>query len=354
MFKMRNLVLLLLVFLIAVPVAAQETLIGLGSTDDLGSFLVGEGDMTLYIFTRDPLGESVCADQCAENWPPLTVESADAITFADGIPGEFSTVERADGALQVAYNGLPLYYFARDEAAGDTMGQGRGNVWWVVAPADVYAFRHAELGHILVGPQGMTLYLFANDEPGVSNCSDQCAENWPPLTVESADALVGDPRLPGELSTVERTDGTLQVAYNGWPLYYWIEDMARGDALGEGRGDVWYTIPLETAVVSSSDELGDFLVDSQGRTLYLFTNDEPGVSNCADTCLENWPPLTLAAGDRLAAGPGIMGELGTITRDDDTMQVTYNGMPLYYFVEDAAPGDTAGQGRGDVWFVVEP
>ncbi|MDP0919351.1 hypothetical protein Q6272_30330, partial [Klebsiella pneumoniae] len=79
-----------------------------------------------------------------------------------------------------------------------------------------------ELGQVLVGPNGMTLYGFANDEPGVSNCYDQCAVNWPPLLVDLADQLSTLPGLVGEFDTTTRTDGTLQVTFNGWPLYYWI------------------------------------------------------------------------------------------------------------------------------------
>lgn len=355
MSKIKFVLLFVVLALVASSAFAQDTLITLGSDDDLGEFMIGEGDMTLYIFTRDPLGETVCYEQCAVNWPPLMVESADDITYDESIPGEFGTVERTDSEmLQVTYNGLPLYYFINDFEAGEANGQAVGNVWWVVAPADVYVLRDDELGHILVGDTGMTLYTFANDEMGVSNCTDQCAVNWPPLTVESADDLVGDPRLPGELGTTERADGSLQVTYNGWPLYYWASDMARGDTTGEGVGDVWFTVAPEVALISSNDELGEFLVAANGMTLYMFDNDEMGVSNCTEGCLENWPAFTLYPGDRLAASSDIMGEWGTIANEEGPAQITYNGMPLYYFAGDEAPGDTNGQGAGDVWWVVAP
>ena len=354
MSKFRFILFALLILLVALPVTAQDTLIGLGSSDMLGEFLVDSEGMTLYMFPNDPLGESVCVDTCLERWPALTVESMDDITAAEGIPGAFSTVERPDGTLQVAYNEMPLYYWQNDEAPGDTLGHGVGRVWWVVPPATVYAFRHGDLPAVLVGPDGMTLYLFTNDVGGESACYDQCAENWPPLLVESEEDLVPGVLLLGEFGTTERTDGTLQVTYNNMPLYYFAQDAAIGDMMGEGRGDVWYTVPPETVGVASNDELGDFLVDAEGMTLYLFTNDEEGVSNCADDCTENWPPFTVRPVEILTAGTGIEGELATIERADGGMQVTYNGMPLYFFAEDAAPGDTTGQGRGDVWWVVEP
>ncbi len=107
------------------------------------------------------------------------------------------------------------------------------------------------------------------------------------------------------------------------------------------------------AVAVGSTDLGDHLVDGAGRTLYLFTVDPQGgdTSACSGDCAATWPPLT---GD-VAAGDGVDGGLlGSVTRDDGSTQVTYNGWPLYYFAADAAPGDTNGQGVGDVWFVVSP
>jgi predicted lipoprotein with Yx(FWY)xxD motif len=106
-------------------------------------------------------------------------------------------------------------------------------------------------------------------------------------------------------------------------------------------------------MVASNAELGDFLADSEGMTLYLFLNDEPGVTNCYDQCAENWPPL-MSEGEAMA-GEGVDGALlGVTERTDGGMQVTYNGWPLYYYVQDENPGDVNGQGRGDVWYLISP
>lgn len=210
------------------------------------------------------------------------------------------------------------------------------------------------LGEFLIGPDGMTLYMYNRDPLGESVCYDACAENWPPLLVDSADDLFLGVNLHGELGTTERTDGTLQVTYNGWPLYYFAQDMAPGDANGEGRGDVWFTVSPETVALRSTAELGDFLVATNGKTLYMFANDEPGVSNCSGDCAAAWPPYMVSESVTLVAGTGIEGELATIEREDGALQVTYNGMPLYFWQDDSAPGDTNGQGIGDVWFVVAP
>jgi predicted lipoprotein with Yx(FWY)xxD motif len=348
----RMMVILALLLLACGVVVAQDSpLITMGESDTLGPYLANAEGMTLYTFDRDTIGTSNCVDRCAENWPALTVESEADLTAAEGIPGAWGTTERADGTLQVTYNGWPLYTWARDEAAGDTTGHRVGRVWWIASPATVSIGGNEELGRFLVGPQGMTLYLFLNDEPGVSNCTGDCLTNWPALTVESEDAIVPGVNLVGELGTIEREDGALQVTYNGWPLYYFANDAAIGDATGQGRGEVWYVVKPETVGVSSTDELGEFLTSADGMTLYTFKNDEPGVSNCADECLEAWPPLTVSSADALAAPEGLSGELGTIEREDGALQVTYNGWPVYFWQGDAAPGDTTGQGVGDVWFV---
>lgn len=102
----------------------------------------------------------------------------------------------------------------------------------------------SEHGQYLVDQAGMTLYMFAPDAQGPSTCYDDCATNWPPVTVASADALPAaaeglDAALFG---TVERDDGTFQVTYNGWPLYYYAGDMEAGATTGQGLGDNWYIL----------------------------------------------------------------------------------------------------------------
>jgi predicted lipoprotein with Yx(FWY)xxD motif len=90
---------------------------------------------------------------------------------------------------------------------------------------------------------------------------------------------------------------------------------------------------------------GTVLVDGDdGMTVYIFTKDtkDSGKSVCTGDCAVTWPPLTVAAGTTPTGGTGVSGKLGTITRDDGTLQVTYNGLPLYYFKNDKAPGDANG------------
>jgi predicted lipoprotein with Yx(FWY)xxD motif len=107
-----------------------------------------------------------------------------------------------------------------------------------------------------------------------------------------------------------------------------------------------------TVNVSSKAGLGTFLVDNKGLTLYWTTSDAVGVSNITGATLVAWPlfyvsnfnlPSSLKASD-----------FGSIMRADESLQVTYKGYPLYYYSGDKVAGDTTGQGKGNIWFIVNP
>jgi predicted lipoprotein with Yx(FWY)xxD motif len=124
-------------------------------------------------------------------------------------------------------------------------------------------------------------------------------------------------------------------------------------------------------IVSQNATLGPILTDGKGMTLYIYTKDTAGVSNCTDQCAVTWPPLkaSAAAAPDLSAGSsptesagtastGTVGtqlnfKLGTIQRADGTTQVTVNDMPVYYYAQDLNPGDANGQGVGGVWYVLD-
>jgi predicted lipoprotein with Yx(FWY)xxD motif len=99
---------------------------------------------------------------------------------------------------------------------------------------------------------------------------------------------------------------------------------------------------------------GQALVGSTGRTLYLFEADKNGTSACSGACAAAWPPDTVTGAPRAGSGAN-QALLGTIKRPDGTMQVTYNGHPLYYFSADTSAGADHGQGVkafGAGWYVV--
>lgn len=98
----------------------------------------------------------------------------------------------------------------------------------------------AKLGKILVDSKGLTLYTFKNDSAGVSNCAAGCIELWPPLTVSGTLVPTAGPSVTGKLEVIERSDGAMQVTYNGMPLYTYVGDSVPGDTNGQGIDNLWY------------------------------------------------------------------------------------------------------------------
>jgi predicted lipoprotein with Yx(FWY)xxD motif len=237
--------------------SSGAAIVNVGQNATMGSFLVDSKGMTLYIFTKDTPNTSNCYGGCATAWPPLLTTGAP--TPGTGVDdSKLGTTKRTDGTTQVTYNGLPLYYWAKDKIAGDTTGQGVPNVWYVINPDGeavtgspaaasssggtmVNVGQSAALGSFLVDSKGMTLYLFTKDTPNTSNCYGGCATAWPPLLTTGA-PIPGTGVDDSKLGTTKRTDGTTQVTYNGFPLYYWAKDKVAGDTTGEGVQNVWFVI----------------------------------------------------------------------------------------------------------------
>ncbi len=110
-----------------------------------------------------------------------------------------------------------------------------------------------------------------------------------------------------------------------------------------------------TLEVRTDAEYGAVVTGANGMSLYVFLNDKgDGKSTCYGDCAGSWPALTVAGAGDLTGGTGVTGALGTITRDDGALQVTLAGAPLYYFVVDAAAGDTKGQGLNNKWYLASP
>ncbi len=229
------------------------------------------------------------------------------------------------------------------------------------------ALSDTELGSVMVGPDGRTLYGFTNDTEAASTCYDACADAWPPVIVDK-DWAVAPGLDVGIFATTTRDDGSLQLVAGKWPLYYYAADTKPGDVSGQGSGDVWFVVAADGSLVkeatatetpstggpvsSANTELGDTLVDEDGLTLYGFTNDTDGETTCVDDCADAWPPLIVDSAELPA---GLDAETySVIERPDGTFQLKAGKWPLYTFAADQNPGDVNGQGSGDVWFVVAP
>jgi predicted lipoprotein with Yx(FWY)xxD motif len=92
------------------------------------------------------------------------------------------------------------------------------------------------VGTVMTTPRGMTVYTFDKDQGGQSNCYGECAMHWPPVTAAS------DAQPFGNMSVVERTDGSRQWAYGGKPLYTYHDDTTPGNVEGDGKGGIWHVV----------------------------------------------------------------------------------------------------------------
>jgi predicted lipoprotein with Yx(FWY)xxD motif len=105
------------------------------SNPQLGDILVDAEGLTLYVFDNDKDGTIACLDQCTSAWPPAVLAAGESLPTSGDLSADLSTVDRPDGAKQIAYEGRPLYRFAGDAKAGDTNGDGVAGVWHVVKAA---------------------------------------------------------------------------------------------------------------------------------------------------------------------------------------------------------------------------
>lgn len=202
----------------------------------------------------------------------------------------------------------------------------------------------------LVDSRENTLYLFTRDVAGDSKCTGSCLNSWPIFYQEQISVSQG--LRSSDFGTITRDDGKKQTTYNGWPLYYFSSDANPGDIKGEGVNKVWFIArPDYTVFIADKDNM-KFIVDAKGNTLYNFTRDTPGVSNCKGGCLKAWPVFYA---ENIVA-PSIMNnsDFGTITNSEGSKQTTYKQIPLYYYINDTKRGDINGQGVNNAWFVINP
>jgi len=365
------------------------------SQPTMGTFVAGSLDKSgfaLYTFDKDEYGVSNCNDACLNNWPALLAQEGDR-----GV-APYSLIERTlgtDGAVvqQWALHGMPLYFFLGDDQTGDTNGTAI-DLWRLARPAAT-RLAASERGSYLTAnglvlqsePEisdaasteateaaaaevtrerpldGMALYTFDSDEPGVSKCTDGCLTRWPALIArEGAEAQ-------GAYSLIERSSGEKQWALNGMPLYFYYDDLKAGDTNGDEVGQVWRLArPVPVATLSYTGEYRfvahGALVNEDGVadttwadfSLYTFDSDNAsGKSVCFGACATRWPPLYATRNDQ------DFGDFSVIQRDDpatdaveEVYQWAYKNEPLYFYFEDSAPGDLNGDGVNGVWHLARP
>ncbi|MFF3209072.1 SCO0930 family lipoprotein [Streptomyces sp. NPDC002886] len=242
-------------------------------------------------------------------------------------------------------------------------------------PAGTLAVREIpEVGSVATDAAGITLYRFDKDtaQPPRSNCEGACADLWPAVPADGAQAPAG--ANAGLLGSVERPDGTRQLTLGGWPVYRYAKDTLPGEAKGEGVGGTWHALAADgkkavdagkggagkggaekdSAPLSAVDDakLGKILVDGEGRTLYRFGKDSawPMKFGCLDACLDTWKPAAPVEAEKAVGIPAKL--VGSVERPDGTRQLTIDCWPVYLFTGDTAPGQTNGHGLQGLWFAV--
>ena len=205
------------------------------------------GVRSLYTLTTDGPNMSTCKDECAALWPPLLTSKA-AMAGPGVDSSGLGTIARPGAGFQVTYHGHPLYFFALDLGAGAPAGLTNGQYlidsaakgnWYTLLPqgtpdpgTTTVGSETAGTSNILSVTAGVqhttaTVYAFSADSATASKCTGQCAIIWPPVLTTTPPTAAGSAN-GSMLGSIQRSDGTFQVTYNGHPLYFF------GPALNSG------------------------------------------------------------------------------------------------------------------------
>jgi len=346
--------------------------------NDVQTQFLNKNGMTLYVWDQDSVRDSNCNGGCIAVWPPLVAD-----TNAMAVP-PFSVIERDDGTNQWALRDMPIYFYVSDTAPGDINGEGV-NSWHVALsqPTAVDTFMDAQgdylvaYGNVSVAvtdggntqfvaqrqdKTGFALYTFDTDPAGQSVCNDSCAAVWPPLLADSGDNASEPYSLISR--QMDQNGGTaLQWAYHGKPLYFYAGDANAGETSGRSLTNWTLSRPQPWKVMGGSlfasgrTEVADFVSNAEqigarnkdGYALYVWGNDTPNqTSSCTGSCLAAWPALMAHEGAEALAPYSLIPRAAT-----GELQWALNGMPLYFYIDDIARGQTNGDGVG-AWSLASP
>ncbi|MDC8005878.1 hypothetical protein POV27_17625 [Aureisphaera galaxeae] len=229
----------------------------------------------------------------------------------------------------------------------------------------------SNFGNVLTDADGFTLYFFAPDATGDSNCVGGCVDAWPIFFSE--DLTLDSGLDPADFDSITRGDGQNQTTYKGWPLYLFASDTEANQINGDGAGGVWFVAKPDYSLMlvrnqlvgrdadgvvtnlTSQYEPGEeqtfYFTDDRGNTLYSFINDTNGVNNFTAEDFSNdgvWPIF----GPQIGALPSVMDESEFAVIDVfGRTQITYRGWPLYYFGGDENRGENFGVGfpQAGIW-----
>nr|WKN36888.1 hypothetical protein K4G66_31470 [Tunicatimonas sp. TK19036] len=215
--------------------AETSTQVQLSNDSELGSYLVNQEGRSLYFFSRDVNGSSICTDGCLDNWPVFfdeNLEIDDELNASD-----FGSFTRADGQKQNTYKGWPLYYYSGDDTANQINGDGVGKVWFVAKPDYTVMLGNQLVEgngddpiNYLVDAEGNSLYYFLNDQENISNCTDGCIQAWPAF--QNTTVVLPSALEESRFGVIDRPDGGKQMVYDSQPVYLYTQDALRGQTKG--------------------------------------------------------------------------------------------------------------------------
>lgn len=207
-------------------------------------------------------------------------------------------------------------------------------------PLTVRLSDHPTYGTLLTDSAGRSLYVQARDVPNTGAVADlgEVGRFYPPFYAES---VVGGGGINiSEFGFLTRADGKRQTTYRGWPLYYYINDKAAGDAKSQGANNITFLAkPDYTVMVRENATVGIYLSDTGGAALLVHDGDnatraDPGYAPFRASPVSGPKPLVQAADFAETVGPS------------GGAQTTYRGQPLYSYSGDDGPGVIAGDGNG--------
>lgn len=364
------------------------------SNSTLGDIITDDKGNSLYFFSKDASGtSSACTDGCVDIWPVFYVEN---LQVGNGLAlSDFDVITRNDGTMQTTYKDWPLYYFSPSsdgvtEEPGETKGEAVNDVWFVAKPDYKVMIVSSQLigddgnsylndytqgegaTSYFTDSYGNTIYSFTKDYYNTNNFTASDFSNngvWPIFYDDAA--AVPSIVNSNDFGSID-VHGQKQLTYKGNPLYYYGDDMNRGDNKGisfpaPGVWPIVYTSTEEapeapdpvTIKLTENTQHGSILTDGEGRSLYFFTRDVNGTNHCEGGCTSIWPvfyteQVILEDGSKLSSE-----DFGEITLNDGTTkQTTYKGWPLYYYsttgdgnIETA--GEVGGDGVNTVWYVAK-
>lgn len=315
---------------------------------------------------------------CTDLWKPVTADEV-----AQEV-GDWTVVERRDGARQWAYQEQPLYTSVKDQEPGDVLGGTRRRFGGdapakrvPVGPPSLhppgFSIRSSFNGRMLATDRSESVYGYEGDTADSSSCRADCLAKWKPVLAPSL------ARAQGEWSLLERSPGERQWVFRGKPLYTYILDSGTWSQQGSDEPG-WENVFTQVAD-SYPDSfrpqhtmVGDVLADSEGKTIYIYhcgedSQDQLGCDHPTETqvyrlamcgagdperCLEYWPYVL--AGDHEQATNRTWsivwidprtGRFAAPQQEGALRVWAYRDRPVYTFAGDSSPGDVHGGGTGE-------